>query len=346
GTAVVFKPSENTPLGGHAVADLFAALPAGVFTLVQGDAEVGRALVAAEVNHVCFSGSVGAGREIAVRCAERFVSCAVELGGKDAAIVLADADLDRAADGIVWGGFTNAGQNCASIERVYVEASVADAFIARVRDRVLKLDTTTVGPVQNEAQLAIIARHLTQATTAGAKVAAQAPQPAGQIGPTVLTDIPADAALLHEETFGPLLPIVRVTDAAEAIRLTNASPYGLTASVWTKDLARGQALAHHLHTGVVTINNHSFTGAMVNAPWSGRKESGIGVTNSHIGLKELVYPKFILVDRSRGKDLWWFPHNDAALAIGRAMTVMLGGPGSKLSAVAQLLQNFGRRWRA
>jgi hypothetical protein len=136
-----------------------------------------------------------------------------------------------------------------------------------------------------------------------------------------------------------------VSGADEAIQLTNASPYGLTASIWTRDLARGKELAKRLHTGVVTVNNHSFTGAMVNAPWSGRKESGLGVTNSHIGLKEMVHPKFVLVDKGRGKDLWWFPHNGAALAVAKALVVLMGGPGGKFAAVTQLLSGFSRRWR-
>jgi acyl-CoA reductase-like NAD-dependent aldehyde dehydrogenase len=346
GNAVVFKPSEHTPLCGAAVAELFADLPKGVFTLIQGDAEVGRALVAAEVDHVCFSGSVGAGREIAIRCAERFISSSVELGGKDAAIVLADADLDRAADGIAWGGFTNVGQNCASIERVYVEASVAEAFTAKLKARVEALDTTNVGPVQNEAQAAIVRRHLDQALADGARIAAQAPREAGQLGPTVLADVPAHSPVLHEETFGPLLPIVAVSSADEAIRLTNASPYGLTASIWTRNLARGKDLAGKLHTGVVTVNNHSFTGAMVNAPWSGRKDSGLGVTNSHIGLKELVHPKFVLVDGGKGKDLWWFPHTASALTVAKSLVTLMGGQGRKLQAVTSLLSGFSRRWKA
>jgi acyl-CoA reductase-like NAD-dependent aldehyde dehydrogenase len=346
GNAVVFKPSEHTPLCGAAVAALFADLPKGVLTLLQGGADVGKSLVAAEVDHVCFSGSVAAGRDIAVRCAERFISCSVELGGKDAAIVLADADLDRAADGIVWGAFTNAGQNCASIERVFVEASVADAFIEKVAQRVRLLDTANVGPVQNENQLAIVRRHQEQALADGATIAAQAARPAEHIGPTVLTNVPPASAVLNEETFGPLLPIVRVSGAEEAIQLTNASPYGLTASLWTANLARGKRLAKQLHTGVVTVNNHSFTGAMVQAPWSGRKESGLGVTNSHIGLKEMVQPKFILVDSSRGKDLWWFPHNGAALAVAQSLVTLMGGKGNKLTAIRNLLSGFSRRWRA
>lgn len=345
GNAVVFKPSEHTPLCGAAVAELFADLPPGVLTLLQGDAEVGRALVATSIDHVCFSGSVAAGRDIAVRCAERFISCSVELGGKDAAIVLADADLDRAADGIAWGAFTNAGQNCASIERVYVDATVAEAFVAKLRARVLDLDRECVGPIQNDAQAAIVQRHLTQALTDGAVVAAQAGRPDGQIGPTVLTDVPAHTPLLHEETFGPLLPVVPVASADEAVQLTNASPYGLTASIWTRNLAKGRALAGQLHTGVVTVNNHSFTGAMANAPWSGRKDSGLGVTNSAIGLKEMVHPKFVLVDGSRGRDLWWFPHTPAALRIARALVTLMGGPGNKVAAVGALLAGFVRRWR-
>ena len=254
--------------------------------LVQGGGDAGAALCGADVDLVVFTGSVATGRRVAHACAERLVPCSLELGGKDAAIVLADANLERAANGVVWGAMMNAGQNCASIERVYVEKAIAEEFTEKVRDVVAKLRPgVDVGPLATAAQRALVARHVAEAKAAGATIVrggaeAEADdgdgKPTREYAPTVVRVADDDTALMRDETFGPVLPIAVVDDVDEAVRRANASRYGLTASLWTKDRKRALLLARKLRAGVVTINNHGFTGALPDAPWCGARRDRLG----------------------------------------------------------------------
>jgi acyl-CoA reductase-like NAD-dependent aldehyde dehydrogenase len=353
GNAVVFKPSEVTPRSGELVRDLFAGLlPDGVLEVLQGDAQVGAALCATDVDLVVFTGSVATGRKVARACAERLVPCSLELGGKDAAIVLRDANLDRAANGVVWGAMTNAGQNCASIERVYVDRHVGEAFIGRVRTVVASLRPgIEVAPLATSSQEAIVAGHVRDALARGAEVVigSSGEASAGAFAPTVVRVDSDDMPLMREETFGPVLPIALVDGPDEAIARANASRYGLTASLWTRDLRAARRLARRLRAGVVTVNNHAFTGALPAAPWSGYGESGWGVTNSPLALDALTRPRFVLVDKSRARrDLWWYPYTPALRTIGTKMAIVRSSrrnPFARLAALVALVGAFLGRWR-
>ena len=346
GNAVVFKPSSACPRIGQLIGETFAAeLPAGLLPVILGPGSLGSTVIEAGADFVSFTGSVGVGRKVGRLCAERFVPFALELGGKDAAIVLADADLERAARGVAWGGFTNCGQNCASIERVYVERAVAEPFVARLVALTRGLRRgEDYGPLTTEAQRTIVEGQVSEAIAAGAKLETGGRRGEGEgfwYEPTILTGVADALAVMTEETFGPVLPIRVVEDAEEALRLANDSRFGLTASVWTRDPARGEALAARLEVGVVTVNNHSFTGALPFAPWSGTKETGTGVTNSHLALKELVRPRMVLVDRSRKPDLWWYPYNEALIEASRALRDLALG---RWSALGRLISAFRRRF--
>ena len=353
GNAVVFKPSEHTPRAGAFVARLFEGLiPDGVLTLVQGGGDVGGALVEGDVDLVVFTGSVATGRKIASAAAQHLTPVSLELGGKDAAIVLEDADLERAARGIVWGAFNNAGQNCASIERVYVEKKVGRQLVDRMVEitRSLKVGDD-VGPPTTEAQLETVKRHVEGAERSGALLLCGGHATGRGLGfePTIV-EIPKDREsmpLMEEETFGPVLPVVFVDDVDDAIRRANATRFGLTASLWTKKLDRAERLAQRLRAGVVTINNHGFTAALPNAPWSGVGESGHGVTNSKHALKDLTRPRFVLVDKSRSKtELWWMPYSASLINTARALATLRSGAKSfveKLKAVWALLTNAPKR---
>jgi acyl-CoA reductase-like NAD-dependent aldehyde dehydrogenase len=356
GNAVVFKPSEVTPRSGAIVAELFAGLlPDGLLAVVQGSGDVGSALCASDVDLVVFTGSVATGRKVAHACAERLVPCSLELGGKDAAIVLADADLERAANGIVWAAMMNAGQNCASVERVYVDRRVSEAFTKRVCEVAASLRPgIDVGPLATAAQRAIVARHVGEAKAGGARVLAGGADDRGEAGgrdypPTVVSVDNDDVSLMRDETFGPVLPIALVDGPDDAVARANASRYGLTASLWTRDRRAAQALARQLRAGVVTINNHAFTGAIPAAPWSGHGETGWGITSSPLALDMLTRPRFVLVDASRAKrELWWYPYTPALRTIATAMATLRSsarGLGERLKALFALIGAMLGRWK-
>jgi acyl-CoA reductase-like NAD-dependent aldehyde dehydrogenase len=329
GNAVVFKPSEVAPRSGALVVGLFAGLvPDGVIGIAQGGREAGAALCASNVDLVVFTGSVAVGRAVARACAEKLIPCSLELGGKDAAIVLADANLERAANGVVWGAMMNAGQNCASVERVYVDKAIADAFTAKVCAVVASLrpGVDVAASLATTAQRAAVHGHVEESKTSGGEILAGGSDAHGETRaypPTVVRVGSDETPLMRDETFGPVLPIAVVDGEEEAVRRTNASRYGLTASIWTRDYKKGAAMARRLRAGVVCINNHGFTGAIPAAPWSGFGETGWGITGSPLALATLTRPRFVLVDRSRAKrELWWFPYTPALERIALSMATL------------------------
>ncbi len=351
GNAVIFKPSEITPRSGALVASLFEGLlPEGVLQIAQGGGDVGAALAQADVDLVVFTGSVATGKKIAVTCAERLIPCSLELGGKDAAIVLADAKIERAANGVVWGAFTNAGQNCASIERVYVDASIADAFTKKVVELSKALDPKRdLAVITTRRQADVVRRHLDDAIEKGAEVlCGGAPDDPDDLAfpATVVKVKDENTLLMQEETFGPVLPIVVTKSEDDAITRANASKFGLTTSVWTRRVGRAEELTKKLKSGVVTINNHGFTAAIPSAPWTGTGASGYGITNSPHALAELTRPRFVLEDRAGGaRELWWYPYTPALRAVAFEMAKARGGAGffGRIVAFFRLLMVLPKR---
>jgi succinate-semialdehyde dehydrogenase/glutarate-semialdehyde dehydrogenase len=323
GNTVALKPAPATTLIGLQIGEIFrrAGLPPGVLNVLATDDTVAAGLVEdPRVSKIVFTGSVATGRKVMAGASRNLTPVVLELGGKDAAVVCRDADLDLAAQGIVWGAFLNAGQTCASVERVYVEAPVADAFVRKVveRTRALRmgdpaLPETDMGPLTLERQRRIVEDHVADAVARGARVETGGQTPPGPgyfYPPTVLTNVTHDMRIMREETFGPVLPIMVVPGLDEAIRLANQSEYGLTASGWTSDPGTARRLQRELQAGAVSINDSISTFAEPAAPWGGFKQSGIGRTHGVAGLREMVQWKYVTRDSARAPKVWWYPYGE------------------------------------
>ncbi len=356
GNGVVFKPSEHSLRTGREIASLFhGLLPEGLLQVVLGGPAVGAAITSSpDVDAVVFTGSVKTGKAVARAAAEHLTPVSLELGGKDAAIVCTDAALDRTAAGIAWGAFHNTGQNCAGIERVYVEDLVYDDFVAKLKEVTEGLRTSgdpatvEVGPLCNANQMRIVQEQLDAAVAAGATVITGG-APTGEgwgFAPTLVTDVPADAALWTTETFGPVLPIRRIHSVYEAVDDINASPYGLSVSVWGQTTGRAEEVARRCDVGMSLVNNHAFTGSIPNSPWVGTKDSGYGVTGSADAMKFLTRPQLVVVDKNKAKEVWWFPLNPVALQMGRTVLASLvAGAFERIKLTVKLLGLLGKRWK-
>jgi acyl-CoA reductase-like NAD-dependent aldehyde dehydrogenase len=322
GAAVAVKPSELTPLATQRAIEGWREIGApDVFACVTGARATGAALID-EVDFIQFTGSTTTGRAVAGRAAQRLIPCSLELGGKDAAIVLADADLDRAVNGVVWGSLFNAGQACVGIERVYVEAPIHDEFAERVTKKVAALRQgrdgqdyqADIGALASESQLQIVEGQVRDAVAKGARILTGGRRAATAgtfFEPTVLIDVDHSMDIMREETFGPTIPIMRVIDVDEAIRLTNDSRYGLSATVWTRDRARALRIAGNIEVGSVNIND-AFTNLFTfGVPHSGWKQSGLGARlGGAYCMHKYCRTQAVTQTRIAGKsELLWYPYS-------------------------------------
>jgi acyl-CoA reductase-like NAD-dependent aldehyde dehydrogenase len=320
GNAVVFKPSEITPFSTMLMQECMreAGLPDGVMQVATGRGQTGAALIE-HVDYVMFTGSVATGKKVAAEAANYLTPFSLELGGKDPMIVLKDADLERAANGAVFWSMANGGQICQAIERVYVEEPVYDEFVSKVVEKTRALrqgvpgeaGAVDVGAVTFENQIHIMEDHMKDAVDKGAKVLVGGKRRPGEgrfFEPTVVVDVNHDMKLMQDETFGPILPVMKVVDEAEALRLANDSRYGLNSSVWTKDIEKGTRIASQVQAGSTCVNDAVANYAAQELPFGGVKESGIGVRHSSAGIRKYCHSHAILVTRfAMKKELYWFP---------------------------------------
>jgi acyl-CoA reductase-like NAD-dependent aldehyde dehydrogenase len=342
GNSVILKPSEVTPLTSLVLAEGLreCGLPEHAFQVAIGGAETGTALIDA-VDFVMFTGSTATGKKVMARAAETLTPVSLELGGKDPMIVLADADIERAANAATYYALQNGGQTCVSVERVYVEAPIYDRFVDAVTERVKALRqgppagpaSVEVGAMTFPPQLDIVRRHVEQARDAGARITTggHAREGAGRFyEPTVLADVDHSMSAMREETFGPTVPIMKVADAEEAIRLANDSRYGLGASVWTKDLARGEQIARRIESGYACVNDANVNYFAYELPMGGWKDSGLGVRHGAAGIRKYTRQQAILVTRlAMKRDLYFFPYKPTTTKLLGRLTKLLYGRGKR-----------------
>jgi acyl-CoA reductase-like NAD-dependent aldehyde dehydrogenase len=342
GNSVILKPSEITPLTSLLLADGLreCGLPEDVFQVATGRGATGEALIDA-VDMIMFTGSTETGRKVMTRAAQTLTPVALELGGKDPMIVLSDADLERAANAAVYYSMLNTGQTCISIERVYVEAPVYDAFVAKVTDKARALrhgapagpGTVEVGAMTHGPQVDIVERHVEDARAKGARVlvgGARGAGPGQWFQPTVLADVDHDMVIMREETFGPTLPIMRVADADEAVRLANDSPYGLGASVFSGDAARGEAIARRLETGSACVNDALVSYYALELPMGGAKASGMGYRHGPGGIRKFTQHQALLVSRIHLKrDVHMYPYRARTTKLFTGFLRLLYGRGRR-----------------
>jgi len=357
GNSVVCKTSDFTPKCGALIQEVFARVgfPDSLVNIVQGGAEIGQALIDARPDKILFTGSVATGRRVAESCARNLTPSVLELGGKDAMLVLADANLDVASSAALWGSFTNCGQVCLSVERLFVERGVSEKFIALCveKTKTLRLGpgsnpTTDVGPLIRPQHVQRMKDLLADAVSRGARILcggnARPDLGACFFEPTVIADVNSSMGLFQGETFGPILAVQTVANSEEAIRTANDSPFALAASVWTADDERGRQIAARLRAGAVMVNDAISYFAIAEAPHGGCNASGWGRTHGRAGFLEMVQPKYVDVDGLAGKEKpWWYHYNGSLThAADDFLNFEFGGLSAKLKYARGALKTFFR----
>jgi len=327
GNAVILKTASETQMVGRALESVVGAarLPEGLFAFINLPGRVaGDAFLEAGVDKLFFTGSVPVGKVLMAKAAETLTPVSLELGGNDPMLVCEDADVERAAAGAVWAGMQNAGQSCGGVERIYVHEKAYEPFLAALKTRVEKLRVgpgssfeSDMGCMTTQRQMETVKLHIQDALAKGATLFAKSGCPEGGKGfflpAVVLTEVTHDMVTMKEETFGPVVGVMKVRDMEEAVTLANDSNLGLTASVWGRDRKKAAALARRLQAGAVTLNDHLMSHGLAETPWGGFKQSSLGRTHGEIGFDEMTQPQVLVDDllSFAARDLWWYPQSQA-----------------------------------
>jgi len=366
GNAVVLKPARETTLTGLKIGEILedAGLPDDLLhVLPGGGSTVGQSIVESDVDQMTFTGSNEVGGMIQERCAERGVPTTMELGGSDPAVVLEDANIDKATSGIVWSRYMNCGQTCAAVKRAYAHESVFEEFRDEVARKVGELrvgngaeENVDVGPLIDEGAVDELERQVEESVEMGAEVLVggeRLDREGSFYAPTVLGDVTHEMPVVREETFGPVLPVMPFEDVGDGVAKANDTQFGLTASVWTRDTDRGERVARRIDAGTVTINDHGYTYGVNETQWGGYKDSGHGRTHGVWGIEEVTRMKHInrgsadTVPRSlRPETTWWFPYSDDYLeTMGDGIEFLYGSSVVKRATKAptMLKELFGRK---
>lgn len=366
GNAVLLKTATDTQGVGKALAALFAdaGLPPGLLTHIEmAGSLAGPAFIQSGIDKLFFTGSTSTGKTLMALAADRLLPLVLELGGNDAAIVRADADLDRAATGIAWAAFSNAGQSCGGAQRVLVHQAVYERFVDKLAARVEALRvgppeswTSDVGRMTTGRQKAAVEAQVDECLRMGAKVRARSrPAPSAPatddrfMDAVLLVDAPDDSPIMRDEVFGPVAAVRPVADDAEAVRIANESPYALTASIWTRDARAAETMATRINAGSITINDHLMSHGLAETPWGGFGASGIGRTHGELGFEEMLRPQVVVRDILPGaaRAIWWHPYSEGLYAGLRALVSLIAGSGlgSRLRALPRVIGVFFRYWR-
>lgn len=361
GNCVILKTASETQMVGSALKELFESigLPPHVFNYINMPGKVaGDAFLEAGVDKLFFTGSVSVGKYLMAKAAKSLTPVSLELGGNDAMVVCEDADLQRAADGAVWAGFQNAGQSCGGVERIYVHSSVYDQFLELLKTKTESLrvgyDTdfnVDIGVMTTERQMRTVQSHIDDALAKGAVIHARATLATEEkwhnvIAPLVLTGVNHEMLVMKEETFGPVLGVMKVDNMDEAVELANDSTLGLTGSVWSSDRKKALAIARRIKAGAVTVNDHLMSHGLAETPWGGFKESGIGRTHGEIGFQEMSEPQVIVEDIMPfvKRNMWWHPHDITVYHGIKGLLDMLYGSGfiNRISGSASMVRLYMR----
>ena len=364
GNCVIFKAASETQLVGHALKECIeaAGLPEGVFTYINMPGSmVGDAFLEAGVDKLFFTGSVPVGKYLMKKASETLTPVSLELGGNDPAIIMEDADLERAAAGVTWAGFQNSGQSCGGIERVYVHKKVYSEFLSILKKKIESLRTgpgtdfdIDIGSMTTERQMRTVRSHIDDAVERGASIYTQSyvdPSLGGYFLPsTVLTGVDHSMLIMREETFGPVIGVMPFETTDEAIEYANDSHLGLTASIWTGKTKRAIEMARRIKAGAITINDHLVSHGMAETPWGGFKQSGIGRTHGDIGFAEMTQPVVVMNDIMPlvKKNFWWHPFDKTVYNGGKGVVYLLYGKNLyyRLKGLFYLLRAFPRTFRA
>jgi acyl-CoA reductase-like NAD-dependent aldehyde dehydrogenase len=323
GNAIIVKPSEHTPLKGL-VEEIVekSGFMKDAIQIAYGTGLTGKKLIDARPDKIHFTGSSNTGKKIMAHAAQQLIPVDLELGGKDPSIVFEDVNIERTVNGVMWGGLTNAGQSCTSIERLYVQEKIYDEFISTLTDRVKKLKMSSperayktsedcdVGAMTTEFQVKKVEEHIADAVAKGAKILCGGKRPTGtrHFEPTVISDVNHSMLIMTEETFGPVIPVMKFKSEEEAVKLANDSIYGLSASVWSKDMKRCERVARKIKTGNVSINSHMLTEGNPALPFGGTKQSGFGRLKGRWGLESFSNIKAVIIDvQSKKIEPHWYP---------------------------------------
>ena len=358
GNSVVLKPSSDTPLTGHLIQELFeeSGFPKGLVRTVSGPG-IGSAITASSVDKIVFTGGTETGRTVMSDASEKLIPVILELGGKDAMVVMDDADIDRCADCATWASFVNSGQVCVSVKRIYVQKRVYEKFLERFVSNVKELKQgngwddpdVSVGPMINARELERMESICSEILEQGGRILTggkRNPELDGYFfEPTVVADLPHSAPIVGKEVFGPIVCVFPFDTVEEGIELANDSGFALAGSVWTSDLEKGRRMASKMRSGTVDVNNAVYTYGLPATPWGGRGLSGIGTTHSEEGFRQLLHPHHVHIDRgNHRRDPWWMPYNDDDSKLLQDLPgSFFGGKRGMLSCVRRFMRSRERR---